>query len=88
MRNCPRCGKDYSEHPAISRIDNETEICPACGTLEAFGDYFKNQSTVEQRIMTIQAGIEELQFKLEAITKELNEKRLEIGEVLMSLRSE
>lgn len=35
MRNCPICGKDYTEPPAISRKDNETEICPACGTLEA-----------------------------------------------------
>ena len=32
---CPRCGKTYSEHPALSRADNETLICPDCGTREA-----------------------------------------------------
>ena len=31
---CPKCGKGYTERPAISRIDN-SEICPECGTLEA-----------------------------------------------------
>ena len=35
MRKCPKCGREYSEHPAISRLDNETEICPDCGTMEA-----------------------------------------------------
>ena len=35
MRTCPKCGKEYQEHPAISRTDNKTEICPDCGTLEA-----------------------------------------------------
>ena len=32
---CPRCGRTYSEHPALSRVDNETLICPDCGTREA-----------------------------------------------------
>ena len=32
---CPRCGRTYSEHPALSRADNETLICPDCGTREA-----------------------------------------------------
>lgn len=32
---CPRCGKPYHEHPALSRVDNETLICPDCGTREA-----------------------------------------------------
>lgn len=35
MRVCPRCGMRYLEHPAISRTDNRTEICPDCGTREA-----------------------------------------------------
>ena len=34
-RICPKCGKTYSEHPALSRVDDETEICPDCGILEA-----------------------------------------------------
>ena len=32
---CPVCGKAYADRPAISRRDNETLICPDCGTREA-----------------------------------------------------
>ena len=27
VRICPKCGKTYKGHPAISRVDNETPIC-------------------------------------------------------------
>ncbi|MBO5638644.1 MAG: hypothetical protein J5916_01940 [Oscillospiraceae bacterium] len=32
---CPLCGKTYAEPPALSRTDNETLICPDCGTRQA-----------------------------------------------------
>ena len=32
---CPNCGKAYTGHPALSRKDDNTPICPDCGTLEA-----------------------------------------------------
>ena len=32
---CPKCGREYSAPPAISRTDNETKICPVCGIAEA-----------------------------------------------------
>lgn len=32
---CPRCGRPYRGYPALSRIDNRTEICPDCGVREA-----------------------------------------------------
>ena len=32
---CPKCGQSYTERSAISRADNETLICPDCGTREA-----------------------------------------------------
>lgn len=32
---CPRCGKIFRGRPALSREDNETPICPDCGTREA-----------------------------------------------------
>ena len=35
IRVCPLCGKSYSEPPALSRTDNETPICPDCGTRQA-----------------------------------------------------
>ena len=35
LRVCPKCNKTYSGHPALSRSDNETPICPDCGTRES-----------------------------------------------------
>ena len=37
-RVCPRCREEYYEWPALSRRDNKTEICPACGIAEAMED--------------------------------------------------
>ena len=34
-RHCPKCGLEYTGHPALSREDGETLICPDCGTREA-----------------------------------------------------
>lgn len=34
-RCCPCCGRAYTAPPALSRMDNRTEICPACGIREA-----------------------------------------------------
>ena len=39
-RLCPLCGNEYTNHPAISREDNNTLICPNCGirqSLKALG---------------------------------------------------
>lgn len=35
IRVCPLCGQTYSDAPALSRTDNETLICPDCGTRQA-----------------------------------------------------
>lgn len=34
-RVCPICGMPLTAHPAISRVDNRTEICSDCGTRQA-----------------------------------------------------
>ena len=34
-RTCPKCGRTYTERPTLSRYDNDTIICPDCGTREA-----------------------------------------------------
>ena len=34
-RTCPICGREYSEHPALYRVDGLTLICPDCGIREA-----------------------------------------------------
>lgn len=43
IQRCPKCHKEFTEHPAISREDNETEICPECGVREAVEAYSKHQ---------------------------------------------
>ena len=35
MKICPICGEEYAEPPALSRIDNKTEICSSCGIRQA-----------------------------------------------------
>ena len=37
--DCPKCHRHYRGHPAISRIDNKTKICPECGHKEAIDDF-------------------------------------------------
>lgn len=32
---CPVCKQAYGGHPALSRTDNRTPICPDCGTRQA-----------------------------------------------------
>lgn len=47
-KRCPKCSGwiPNNEMPgaysgAISRLDNTTEICSACGTTEALDDFFR-----------------------------------------------
>jgi predicted RNA-binding Zn-ribbon protein involved in translation (DUF1610 family) len=36
---CPTCKKSVKEYPAISRIDDKTEICSQCGFEEAMKQF-------------------------------------------------
>jgi len=47
---CPACKDTVTDFPAISRKDNETEICSQCGNDEALADYFgtKNYCVPDQ----------------------------------------
>lgn len=36
---CPRCGDPIEGYPALSRVDNATDICSPCGTREALWDW-------------------------------------------------
>ena len=40
---CPKCKQKYTQHSAISRIDNKTNICPTCGIKEALIQFIKQQ---------------------------------------------
>lgn len=35
VTTCPKCGRAYRAPSAISRIDNQTPICPDCGIRES-----------------------------------------------------
>ena len=52
-RVCPLCGKTYHSHPAISRIDNTTLICPDCGIREALASIGVEPSEQEKIIETV-----------------------------------
>ena len=50
---CPLCGNEYNDVPALSRTDNKTPICPACGTrqaLESAGIKMEKQDEIIRQI--------------------------------------
>lgn len=53
IRVCPRCGRCYYGAPALSREDNETMICPDCGTREALESIGVDVKEQEEIIATI-----------------------------------
>ena len=55
---CPRCRKAYHEPPALSREDNETLICPDCGTRQALQSIGVDTAEQEQIIETIHRHME------------------------------
>ena len=52
-RVCPICGNPYQSHPATSRIDNTTLICPDCGIREALTSIGVEPSEQEKIIETV-----------------------------------
>lgn len=48
IKICPRCGNAYHGVPALSRTDNETLVCPDCGTREALDSIGVDASEQEQ----------------------------------------
>lgn len=36
---CCRCGGTVTGFPALSRVDNKSEICSDCGIIEAMQDF-------------------------------------------------
>ena len=56
-RICPKCGCAYHGRPALSRTDNETLICPDCGTREALASMGVSREEQEEIIETIHRSI-------------------------------
>jgi uncharacterized Zn-finger protein len=50
---CPKCGKSYKGRPALSREDNQTPICPLCGTREALASLGIKPDEIEVIIQKI-----------------------------------
>lgn len=55
---CPRCGKEYTGRPALSRADNKTYICPDCGTREALESIGVDEKEQEEILATIHSHTE------------------------------
>ena len=51
-RICPLCGRRYTDVPALSRTDNETPICPDCGTRQAL-DSIGVSEEEQEKILSI-----------------------------------
>lgn len=51
-RVCDRCGRTYTEAPALSRVVAEWELCPECGMFEAIeafnSNYLKHLSSSKE----------------------------------------
>lgn len=45
---CPKCKLGYEGYPAISRVDNKTEICPTCGNREALTAWLDNKAKEQE----------------------------------------
>ncbi len=59
MAVCPLCGRTYHGAPALSREDNETLICPDCGTRQALQSIGVDSAEQEQIIETIHRHTQE-----------------------------
>jgi len=53
IKTCPRCGKTYAGHPAVSRVDNRTMICPDCGIREALASIDISEEEQERIIARV-----------------------------------
>ena len=56
VRECPICGHKYTDHPALSRLDNVTLICPDCGTRQALESIGVVDSEEQDHIIGLAKG--------------------------------
>ena len=72
-KKCPKCGKTYTDFPALSRRDNKTYICPECGVDEAMEDYFKAMSKQENLTEDLQGTGEDQTQTQEDVEQAISE---------------
>lgn len=56
---CPRCGKEYTGRPALSRADNQTPLCSDCGTREALESIGVDSTEQEKILDTIHRNMQQ-----------------------------
>jgi hypothetical protein len=49
-KECPICGQRLG-FPALSRFDNETEVCSECGQIEGTGYLFSNFNDAQRELL-------------------------------------
>lgn len=77
VKTCPRCGKPYTGHPAVSR-HGLGDICPQCGKEEAFlAAGFKN---AVEKALHVQRLEDEMRKKVDL----MNAGKLPASEVINS----
>lgn len=54
---CPKCSRAYTGHPALSRSDNQSLICPDCGTREALDALGISKEEQERILQAIHRSI-------------------------------
>lgn len=57
-RSCPVCGHKYVAHPAISRFDNATLICPECGMRQALETIGITDAPAQDRVIEMAKNYE------------------------------
>ena len=75
---CPRCGKEYTGHPAVSR-HSLGDICPACGYREALEAVGMKKEVIEE--MVSQMGRLEAAIQAE-IDAGRDPRELDLGKVM------
>lgn len=57
---CQICGKTFTDPPALSRKDNETQICPECGINEALEAFYEADGRSPEELEEAKATIHEM----------------------------
>ncbi len=58
---CPECGKVFTERPAISRVDNKTEICSECGYRQAMASIGVGRQEQDKILSIIRTYVREME---------------------------
>lgn len=50
---CHKCKQKYTQHPAISRKDNKTKICPICGIKEVLMQFIQSKKKNKEFVFPV-----------------------------------